>query len=40
MHCQNFNGTDKKHLKEIENLYAALTSALLAATSSGFKTLG
>jgi len=40
MHCHNFNCTDEKHLEEIENLYAELTSALLAATSSTFKTLG
>jgi len=39
-HCQNFNCTDEKHLEETENLYAELTSALLAATSSTFKPLG
>jgi len=39
-HCQNFNCTDKKHLEEIENLYAELTSALLAAASSAIKTTG
>ena len=33
-HCQNFNCTDEKHLEEIENLYAELTSVLLAAASS------
>ena len=33
-HCQNFNCTDEKHLEEIENFYAELTSALLAAASS------
>jgi len=39
-HCQNFNCTDEKHLEEIENLYAELTSSLLATTSSAFKTAG
>jgi len=37
-HCQNFNCTDEKHLEDIENLYAELTSALLAAASSAIKT--
>ena len=36
-HCQNFNCTDGKHLEEIENLYAELTNALLAAASSAIK---
>ena len=40
MHCQNFNCTDEKHLEEIEKFYAELTSSLLAATSSAFKTTG
>ena len=39
-HCQNFNCTDEKHLEEIEKLYTELTSALLAATFSAFKTTG
>ena len=39
-HCQNVNCTDEKHLEEIENLYAELTSALLAAASSAIKTTG
>ena len=39
-HWQNFNCTDDKHLEEIENLYAELTSALLAAASSAIKTTG
>jgi len=39
-HCQNFNCTDEKHLEKIENLYAELTSALLAAASSAIKTTG
>ena len=39
-HCQNFNCTDEKHLEEIENLYAELTSALLAAASSAIKITG
>jgi len=39
-HCQNFNCTDKKHLEEIENSYAELTSALLAVASSAIKTTG
>ena len=30
--------SDEKHLEEIENLYAELTSALLAAASSAIKT--
>jgi len=38
--CQNFNCTDEKHLEEIENLYAELTSALLAAASSAIKATG
>ena len=38
--CQNFNCTDEKHLEEIENLHAELTSALLAAASSVIKTTG
>jgi len=37
-HCQNC--TDEKHLEEIENLYAELTSALLASASSTIKTTG
>ena len=40
MHCHNFNCTDEKYLEDIENFYAELTSALLAAASSTFKTLG
>jgi len=40
MHCQNFNCTDEKHLEEIENLYAELTSSLFGASSSAFKTTG
>jgi len=32
-HCQNFNCTDEKHLKKIENFYAELTSALLASSA-------
>jgi len=40
IHRHIFNCTDEKHLDEIENLYAELTSALLAATSSAFKTTG
>jgi len=39
-HCQKFNCTDEKHLEEIENLYAELTSALLAAASSAIKPTG
>jgi len=39
-HCQDFNCTDEKHLEEIENLYAELTSALLAAASSAIKATG
>jgi len=39
-HCQNFNCIDEKHLEEIENLYAELTSAVLAAASSAIKTTG
>ena len=39
-HCQNFNCGEEKHLEEIENLYAELTSALFAAASSAFKTTG
>jgi len=39
-HCQNFNCTDEKDLEEIENLYAELTSALLAAASSAMKPTG
>jgi len=39
-HCQNFNCTDETHLEEIENLYAKLTSAALAAASSAIKTTG
>jgi len=39
-HCQNFNCTDEKHLEEIENLYAKLTNALLAAASSAIKPTG
>jgi len=39
-HCQNFNCTDEKHLEEIENLYAELTSALIAAASSAIKPTG
>ena len=35
-----FDCTDEKHLKEIENLYAELTSALLAAASSAIETTG
>ena len=38
--CQNVDCTDEKHLEEIENLYAELTSALLAAASSAIKTTG
>ena len=37
-HCQNVNFTDEKHLDETENLYAELTSVLLAAASSANKT--
>jgi len=40
IHCPNFNCTDEKHLEQIENLYAELTSSLLAATSSAFETAG
>ena len=36
-HCQNFNSTDEKHLEELKNFYAELTSALLAAASSAIK---
>ena len=36
-HCQNFNCTDEKHLEEIENLFAELTSTMLAAASSAIK---
>ena len=39
-HCQNFNCTDEKHLEEIENLYAELTNALLAAASSAINPTG
>ena len=39
-HCQSFNCTGEKHLEEIENLYAELTSALLAAASSAIKRTG
>ena len=39
-HCQNFNCTDEKHLEKTENLYAELTSALLAAAPSSIKTTG
>jgi len=39
-HYQNFNCTDEKHLEEIENLYAELTKALLAAASSAIKPTG
>ena len=39
-HCQNFNCTDEKHLEEIENFCAELTSALLAAASSAIKPTG
>jgi len=39
-HCQNFNCTDEKQLEEIENLYAKLTNALLAAASSAIKPTG
>ena len=39
-HWQNFNCTVEKHLEEIENFYAELTSALLAAASSAIKTTG
>jgi len=39
-HCQNFNCTDEKYLEEIENLYAELTSVLLAAASSAIITIG
>ena len=39
-HCQNFNCTDEKHTEEIENFYAELTSALLAAASTAIKTTG
>jgi len=38
--CQNFNCTDEKHLEEMENLYAELTSARLAAASHAIKTTG
>jgi len=37
---KTFNCPDEKHLEEIENLYAELTSSLLAASSSAFKTEG
>ena len=37
-HCQNINCTDEKHMEEIENCNAELTSALLAAASSAIKT--
>jgi len=40
IHCRNFNCTDEKHLEEIEKVYAELTSSLLAASASGFKTTG
>ena len=36
-HCQNFYCTNEKHLEEIENLYAELTNAQLAAPSSTIK---
>ena len=39
-HCQNFNCTDEKHLEETENLYAELTSALLAGAPSAIKATG
>ena len=39
-HCQNFNCTDEKHLEEIENFHAGLTSALLVAASSAIKPTG
>ena len=39
-HCQNFNSTDEKHLAEMENFYAELTSALLSAASSAIKPTG
>ena len=39
-HCQNFNCTDEKHLEEIENFYAELTNALLAAASSAINPTG
>jgi len=39
-HCQNFNCTDKKHLEEIENLFAELTSTMLAAAFSAIKPRG
>jgi len=39
-HCQNFNCTDEKHLEEIENFYAELTSALLAVASSATNATG
>jgi len=39
-HCQNFNCTDEEHLEEVENLYAELTNALLAAASSAIKPTG
>ena len=35
-----FNCTDEKHLEEIENFYAELTSALLVAASSAIKPTG
>jgi len=37
---RNFNCTDENYLKEIENLFAEMTSALLATTSSAFKRTG
>jgi len=40
MHCHNFNCTYENHLEEIENLYAELTSALLAIASSTLEILG
>ena len=39
-HCQDSHCTDEKHLEKIENLYAELTSALLAAASSAIKPTG
>jgi len=38
--CPSIHCTDEKHLEEIENLYAELTSALLAAASSAFEKTG
>jgi len=39
-HCQNFNCTEEKHLEEIENFYAELSSALVGAASSAIKPTG